>query len=35
MFRMAGIVRVSILGRKACNSQRLGIVGVFEPPITG
>ena len=33
--KKAGIVRVSIVGRKACNSQRLGIVGVFEPPITG
>ncbi len=30
-----GIIRVEILGTKACNSQRLGVVGVFEPPITG
>jgi hypothetical protein len=31
----AGIVRVEIVGAKACNSQRLGVIGVFEPPLTG
>jgi hypothetical protein len=30
-----GIVRVEIVGTKACNTQRLGVVGVFEPPVTG
>ena len=30
-----GIVKVQIVGAKACNSQRLGVVGVFEPPLTG
>lgn len=31
----AGIVKVQIVGVKACNTQRLGVVGVFEPPLTG
>jgi uncharacterized repeat protein (TIGR01451 family) len=31
----AGIVKVQIVGTKACNTQRLGVVGVFEPPLTG
>ena len=31
----AGIVKVQIVGAKACNAQRLGVVGVFEPPLTG
>jgi hypothetical protein len=26
---------VRITGRKACNTQRLGVVGVFQPPLTG
>jgi hypothetical protein len=30
-----GIVRVSLAGRNACNSQRIGVVGTFEPPVTG
>ena len=30
-----GIVRVEILGTKACNTQRIGVVGTFEPPVTG
>ena len=30
-----GIVTVSIKGKQGCNTQRIGIVGVFEPPVTG
>jgi hypothetical protein len=30
-----GIVTVSIRGKRGCNTQRIGIVGVFEPPVTG
>ena len=30
-----GIIRVEILGAKACNTQRIGVVGVYEPPVTG
>jgi len=31
----AGIVLVRITSAKACNSARIGVVGVFEPPVTG
>ncbi|MGI8975026.1 MAG: DUF11 domain-containing protein, partial [Gaiella sp.] len=31
----AGIIRLSITNKKACNTQRIGVVGVFEPPVTG
>ena len=30
-----GIIKVEIRGTKACNTQRIGVVGVFEPPVTG
>ena len=30
-----GIIRVAIQGSKACNTQRIGVVGVYEPPVTG
>jgi hypothetical protein len=30
-----GIMRISILGRKACSSKQIGVVGVFLPPLTG
>jgi uncharacterized repeat protein (TIGR01451 family) len=30
-----GIIKVEIQNRKACNTQRIGVVGVFEPPVTG
>jgi uncharacterized repeat protein (TIGR01451 family) len=30
-----GIVTVSITGKRGCNTQRIGIIGVFEPPVTG
>jgi hypothetical protein len=30
-----GIIRVQILGAKTCNTQRIGVVGVYEPPVTG
>jgi len=30
-----GIIKVVIEGAKACNSQRIGVVGVYEPPVTG
>ena len=31
----AGIMLVKIASVKACNSARIGVVGVFEPPVTG
>lgn len=31
----AGIVLARITSTKACNSARIGVVGVFEPPVTG
>jgi hypothetical protein len=31
----SGIVVVSITSRKGCNTARVGVVGVFEPPVTG
>ena len=31
----AGIMLVKIASAKACNSARIGVVGVFEPPVTG
>jgi uncharacterized repeat protein (TIGR01451 family) len=31
----AGIIRVNILNAKACNTARVGVVGVFQPPVTG
>lgn len=31
----SGIIRVSIRAAKACNTQRIGVVGVIEPPVTG
>ena len=30
-----GIIKVEIQDTKACNTQRIGVVGVFEPPVTG
>jgi hypothetical protein len=31
-----GIMRVSTLGsRKSCGSKRIGVVGIFLPPLTG
>ena len=30
-----GIMRLAIQGKKACNAQRVGVVGVYEPPVTG
>jgi uncharacterized repeat protein (TIGR01451 family) len=31
----SGIVTVSIAGKKGCNTARVGVVGSFEPPVTG
>ncbi len=31
----SGIVVISIAGRKGCNTARVGVVGAFEPPVTG
>ncbi len=31
----AGILVVSITGGKRCNTARVGVVGAFEPPVTG
>ena len=33
--RKSGIITVSIVGKKTCAAQRLGVVGAFEPPVTG
>ncbi len=30
-----GVMTISILGRKACSSKRIGVVGIFLPPLTG
>jgi uncharacterized repeat protein (TIGR01451 family) len=31
----AGVIKVLITNKKACNSQRLGAAGVYEPTVTG
>jgi uncharacterized repeat protein (TIGR01451 family) len=31
----SGIITVSIVGKKTCSAQRLGVVGSFLPPVTG
>ena len=31
----SGIVVVAIADKKGCNTARVGVVGVFEPPVTG
>ena len=31
----AGIITVTVVGKKSCSSARLGVVGTFEPPVTG
>ena len=33
--RKAGIMLVKITSAKACNSARIGVIGAFEPPVTG
>jgi uncharacterized repeat protein (TIGR01451 family) len=33
--RKGGIVTVSVRNAKGCNTQRIGVVGTFEPPVTG
>ena len=33
--RRAGIVLVKITSAKACNTARIGVIGAFEPPVTG
>jgi uncharacterized repeat protein (TIGR01451 family) len=33
--RKAGIMVVKITSAKACNTSRIGVVGAFEPPVTG
>ena len=33
--KVAGIITVTVVGKKACSTQRLGVVGAFEPPVTG
>ena len=30
-----GIIKVEVLGTNACNTQRIGVVGTYEPPLTG
>ena len=29
------VARVEILGKKACNTQRIGVVSTYQPPVTG
>ena len=31
----AGLIQIRITNKKACNTQRIGVIGVFEPPVTG
>jgi hypothetical protein len=31
----AGIIVARITNVKACNTARVGVIGVFEPPVTG
>ena len=33
--RTAGIIRLSIVNKKGCNTARVGVIGAFEPPVTG
>lgn len=33
--RTAGITLVKISSTKACNTARIGVIGAFEPPVTG
>ncbi len=33
--RKAGIIRLSIVNKKGCNTARVGVIGAFEPPVTG
>jgi len=33
--RKAGIMLVKITSAKACNTARIGVIGAFEPPVTG
>lgn len=33
--KQAGIVNITVVGEKSCSSTRLGVVGTFEPPVTG
>ena len=33
--KQPGIIKVEIQNKKACNTQRIGVVGVYEPPVTG
>jgi CRISPR/Cas system-associated exonuclease Cas4 (RecB family) len=30
-----GIARVTVMGNPRCTARRVGIVGVFQPPLTG
>ena len=30
-----GVLTVTVVGKKSCSSARLGVVGTFEPPVTG
>jgi hypothetical protein len=31
----AGILRISVASKASCTSKRVGVVGAFEPPVTG
>ena len=33
--KQAGIIVISITGKKGCNTARVGVVGAYEPPVTG
>ena len=32
---LAGLIQIRITNKRACNTQRIGVIGVFEPPVTG
>jgi len=31
----AGIVDVTLIGRKGCSAKRIGVIAPVEPPVTG
>ena len=33
--KQSGVITITVVAKKACSAQRLGVVGAFEPPVTG
>ncbi len=33
--KRSGIITITTVGKKSCSSARIGVVGTFEPPVTG